>query len=123
MDDAIVKARTISLVTYRKNGTAVPTPVWGVLLDGKLYVNTDTHSWKVRRLRRDPRIRVAPSSMRGAPKGDYRDGTGRVVEDPAVSQRVSAALRTKYGWQTALTPLLGMIWKRFRERTTLELAL
>ncbi|HUJ76753.1 MAG TPA: PPOX class F420-dependent oxidoreductase [bacterium] len=123
MDDAITNAGTISLVTYRRDGTPVATPVWSVPVDGKLYVNTDTRSMKVRRLRRDARIRVAPCTMSGTPTGTYCDGTGRVVEDPALTARANRALRAKYGWRMGMGIVLGLVWRRFRERSILELAL
>jgi hypothetical protein len=122
-DAALGNARNISLVTFRKDGRAVATPVWPVALDGKLYVNTDARSWKVRRLRRSPRVRVAPCTMRGTVTAAYLEGTGRVLDDPALAARVNGALRFKYGWQTALTPLLGLFSRRFRERVILELTL
>lgn len=123
VDAALNNARNISLVTYRKDGRAVATPVWPVPLDGKLYVNTDARSWKVRRLHRDPRVRAAPCTMRGNVTGAYLEGSGRVVNDPALAARVNAALRSKYGWQAALTPLLRVFSRRFRERVILELTL
>ncbi len=123
IDPALESARNISLVTFRKDGRAVATPVWPVVLDGKVYVNTDAKSGKVKRLRRTPKVRAAPCTMRGVVTGAYAEGTGRVVEGVAMMPRVNAALRRKYGWQVALTPVLGFFLRRFRERTVLELTL
>jgi PPOX class probable F420-dependent enzyme len=58
------------LVTFRKDGTAVPTPVWFALLDDRhLVVSTEERTAKVRRIRRDPRARVFPCDPRGKPLG------------------------------------------------------
>jgi uncharacterized protein len=59
----------ISLETLRKNGEGVKTPVWFVLHDGALYVYTEATSWKVKRIRHNLRIRVAPCTMRGVVMG------------------------------------------------------
>src|SRR3954451_23763405 len=65
------------LVTYRKNGDAVPSPLWFGTGNGKLYAHTA--GFKVKRIERDPRVRVAPSSFRGRPKGAPIEGHARVV--------------------------------------------
>ena len=43
----------ISLVTFRRSGDAVQTPVWFAAYDGKLYVFSEADAWKVKRLRND----------------------------------------------------------------------
>ncbi len=54
------------LVTFRKDGTAVPTPVWFALLDDRrLVTSTEERTAKVRRIRHDPRARVFPCDPRG----------------------------------------------------------
>ena len=45
----------ISLVTFRRNGQAVPTPVWFAEQDGRLYIMTRSDSWKYKRLPTIPR--------------------------------------------------------------------
>jgi Pyridoxamine 5'-phosphate oxidase len=47
------------LVTYKRSGEAVPTPVWFGLGDGKLYVRSEAKVAKVKRIRNDARVRVA----------------------------------------------------------------
>ena len=53
------------LVTFRNDGTAVPTPVWFALLDSRhLVARSEERTAKVRRLRRDARARVWRASCR-----------------------------------------------------------
>lgn len=69
------------LVTFRRDGTAVPTPVWFALLDDRRFVTrTEERTAKVRRIRRDPRARVIPCDPRGKPLGLGVDGTARLLE-------------------------------------------
>ena len=70
----------ISLETFKKNGDGVKTPVWFVLRDAALYVYTDAASWKVKRIRNNPRVRVAPCSIRGAVKGPWADATASIID-------------------------------------------
>ena len=70
----------ISLETFKKNGQGVKTPVWFVLHENAFYVYTEADSWKVKRIRNNPRVRVAVCSMRGTIKGPWLDGTASLVE-------------------------------------------
>lgn len=70
----------ISLETFKKNGEGVRTPVWFVLHNGALYVYTEADSWKVRRIRNNPRVRVALCTVRGRVTGPWVDGTASFVE-------------------------------------------
>lgn len=70
----------ISVETFRKNGQGVKTPVWFVLHNGAFYVYTEADSWKVKRIRNNPRVRVAVCTIRGAVKGPWLDATASLVE-------------------------------------------
>jgi PPOX class probable F420-dependent enzyme len=70
----------ISLETFKKNGQGVKTPVWFVLLDDAFYAYTEADSWKVKRIRNNPRVRVAACGMRGDIKGPWLDGTASLVD-------------------------------------------
>src|ERR687897_3946983 len=86
------------LVTFRRNGTAVPTPVWFALLDeGRLVVSTEERTAKVRRIRRDPRARVFPCDPRGKPLGPGVEGTARILEAGEQSDRAEVEIDRHYG--------------------------
>src|SRR5204863_2726711 len=73
--------RYLSLATFRKNGAEVRTPVWFASMNDKLYVFTAGNAGKVKRLRRSPRARIAPSDARGRVRGPWQDATARVITD------------------------------------------
>ena len=108
--DALTRARYVSLTTYRRDGTPVATPVWHVVDDGLLYVWTEAGSWKVKRLRRDPRAKVVVCDIRGriAPGAVAAEGTGRLL-DAQGTEKVRRLLGRKYvmarvgDWVAALT--------------------
>jgi len=85
------------LVTYKRSGDAVPTPVWFGLGDGKLYVRSEANVAKVKRIRNDPRVRIAPCSVRGKPLGPPAEGRARVLDQPSDEKDAEAALRANYG--------------------------
>jgi PPOX class probable F420-dependent enzyme len=55
----------LGLTTFKRDGTGVTTPVWFVREDGRLLVETDPESYKVRRIRRQPTVSVSLCSPRG----------------------------------------------------------
>ena len=85
------------LVTYRRSGEAVPTPVWfGVDAQGRFYARTGKLAAKVKRIRSDPRVRVAPCTVRGVPKGPYAEGIARVVSVDE-QEHAERSLQSNYG--------------------------
>lgn len=89
-------ARYIALETYKKNGQAVLTPVWVLEDGGTVFVRTDPRSWKAKRIRRNPHVRIAPSDMRGRPKGPWFDGEAHFIEG-VDADRVLKLITKKYG--------------------------
>ena len=85
------------LVTYKRDGEAVPTPVWFGLGGGRLYLRSEADVAKVKRVRNDPAVRVAPCTVRGRPLGPPAEGRARVLEDPGDIEQAEAALQANYG--------------------------
>jgi hypothetical protein len=115
--------RYMCLATIRLNGAEVATPVWFAAADCRLYVFTAGQSGKVKRLRHSQRARVAPSDARGRVRGEWREGTARILTEPRTIERARAALQAKYGWQMRLTNLLSRITGRINHRAWLEIQL
>lgn len=89
----------VSLTTFRRDGTPVATAVW-IARDGdRLVVITPAGSGKVKRLRRNSAVRMAPCSRRGTVEPDAPTVTAvaQVRDEPAEVERVRAVLRAKYG--------------------------
>jgi PPOX class probable F420-dependent enzyme len=116
-------ARYINLETFKRDGEGVKTPVWAAPLDGRLVVLTDGTSYKVKRLRANPRIKVAACDVRGKVKGPWHDGTARILENDDEKQRAHAALRAKYGWQVRVLDFFSSLARRRGRRAFLELAI
>src|SRR5580698_6447525 len=95
-------ARYISLLSFKRDGGEVKTPVWAASIDGKLGIFTSAESYKVKRIRRNPAVRVAKCSARGDLLGPWHEGTCAIIEDAAQQQRIMAALGSKYGWQLGI---------------------
>src|SRR5439155_2314982 len=83
------------VVTFKRSGEAVPTPVLFGLAGGKLYFRTEPGTGKVKRIRNDSHVRVGPSSWRGKPLGALVEGRARVLPS-SESEAAYRALRANY---------------------------
>ncbi len=98
----------LNLESFRKNGQAVRTPLWFAEGDGVLYFYTVAHSYKVKRLRNNPHVRIAPCDVRGKLKGDWIEATARLLDDTE-ARRADELLNRKYGWQKRTLNLLAKL--------------
>jgi uncharacterized protein len=85
----------ISLVSFRKNGLAVHTPVWFAEEGGKLFVMTRTDSGKFKRIRNNPQIKIAPCTISGKITGPEFPAQVRVLPE-ADWDRARNAIHAKY---------------------------
>ncbi len=106
MSSRFQSEKVISLETYRRNGEPVRTPVWFLEQDGIVYVHTDDSTGKVKRIRRNPQVRIAPSHFRGKPKADYVNAKAELEMDPETVERYRSMIYKKYGLQGTLTTFM-----------------
>jgi PPOX class probable F420-dependent enzyme len=92
-----LKGKYCLLITYKRDGTPMPSPLWFGVRDGKLYAESGAEDWKVKRIRNNPNVRVAPCNTRGVPTGPPFLGTARIVEkhEEAEADRI---IQSNYGW-------------------------
>jgi|SRR5215472_2793170 len=77
----------LNLETFKRSGASVKTPVWfaaepSVKLDSssaRLYVYTVGVSGKVKRIRNNPRVNVAPCNASGKVKGEWVGARAEIV--------------------------------------------
>ena len=80
---AIHGHKYISLASFRKTGVAVYTPLWFGEDAGKLYLMTRSDSGKYKRIRNNPRVRIAPCTMRGKITGPEFAASVRILPPEA----------------------------------------
>jgi len=91
------KARFISLETYKRGGEAVRTPVWFVEESGLIYFHSPAKSWKVKRLQRNPAVRLAPCARFGRIEGDWLKGKATRIDGDADTKRIVKLVNSKQG--------------------------
>lgn len=85
----------ISLATFRKTGVAIYTPIWFAEENGRLYFMTSSKLGKYKRIRNNPKVRIAPCTIRGKITGPEFPATARILE-ARESQRVRRLINSKY---------------------------
>lgn len=110
----------IALTTYKRDGTAVTTPVWCVPLDGGKYgFWTSSSSGKAKRLTHTSRVLVQPSDGRGKPKPGTSalEATAVLVTGPEL-EGIRAKVNAKYGFMVAVSKFgnkIGELIKRKKQ--------
>ncbi|GBE63765.1 PPOX class F420-dependent oxidoreductase [Mycobacterium sp. MFM001] len=85
------------LITYRKNGQGVPSPVWFGCDDAdRVYFDTEEAAGKVKRIRKNPEVRLAACDVRGKPLGPPAVGIARVL-DPTETDHAERTIAANYG--------------------------
>ncbi len=103
---SIAGQKYISLTTFRKTGTGVPTPVWFGEDGDKLYVMTRSDMGKTKRIRNNPQVKVAPSTIRGKVKGAEFGAIARILP-PEEHNHARETINRKY-WMARIP----LIWSR-----------
>lgn len=114
--ERLAAERYVLLTTYRRTGDPVATPIWVAGDNGELVVWTERHSGKVKRVRRDPAVRIQACDLRGrGTHGLEVTGQARLLDD-AGSERVRHAIARKYGLFGRVTMFFSRL-RGGRERT------
>jgi PPOX class probable F420-dependent enzyme len=115
-------SKYFSLETFRKTGEGVHTPVWFAEAPSSqaratYYVYTLPDSGKVKRIRNNSAVRIAPCNMKGTVSGDWVNARARIcdAEETAAGQ---ALLNDKYGAMKRI----GDFFSRLRGRVQCVLA-
>jgi len=88
--ESLSRQKTVSLTTYRRNGTPVATPVSVVVTGGRAFFRTYAEAGKAKRLRNNPQVLVAPSTFGGKPTGPSIKANARPLDgdDATLSARL-----------------------------------
>jgi uncharacterized protein len=95
----------LSITSYRRDGTAVATPVWFIESDGRLLVQTGAQSGKVKRIRRNPAVRIASCSASGRLRGEQVPAVAELLPDTEAGQTEQLIKRKYRADLLVITPL------------------
>jgi len=117
--ESFSRQQYLNLETFRKSGVGVKTPVWFVQDGDTLYVLTVSDSGKVKRIRNNSHVNIAPCKMDGALLGDWVSAEAREVKGQDTDRKVDRLLGKKYGLMKTMFGLIGSL--QGRKNTILEM--
>jgi PPOX class probable F420-dependent enzyme len=93
----IAASKQINLITYRKDGTPVATPVWHVAQGDTVTTVSAADAWKVKRIRRNPQVEIVACDIRGkvAPGAQPVRGTATLLP-PSETDSARRLLERRY---------------------------
>src|SRR5206468_3785806 len=105
------RRRTALLTSFKRDGTPVRTPLTIAVEDGHAFVRTYDRAWKSRRMRNHPVVEIAPSTIRGKPRGDAIRARSRLLEGDEARRAARAIARRQRILQGLLVPLLHRLMR------------
>lgn len=91
--EAVRDTGTILLTTYKRDGTPVGTPV-SIAFDGdRVFFRSYDQAWKTKRLRNNPHVEVAASTLRGRRTGPVIPARATLLEDGQARLAATALAR------------------------------
>jgi uncharacterized protein len=116
--DQMNRQQYLNIETFRKSGVGVKTPVWFVQDGDKILVRTGADSGKVKRIRTNAQVKIAPCKQDGSLLGEWISAVAREVKDEDTGRKVDRLLDKKYGLMKKVFTLMSS-W-RGQKDTILE---
>ena len=99
----LAKQNYLNLETFKKSGEGVKTPVWFASepaddlssASARLYIYTVDNTGKVKRMRNNAKVRVAPCDARGKVLGGWVDAQAEAISGAELAH-ANAILNKKY---------------------------
>jgi PPOX class probable F420-dependent enzyme len=102
---SVKNAKTILLTTYKRNGTAVDTPVSIAFDSGRAFFRSYDKAWKTRRLQHNSRVQIAPSTFRGKPTGPAVQAHATLLQGQQAHTAARALARRHRVLQAIVVPV------------------
>lgn len=112
--EALFPGRFVSVTSFKHDGSAVATPVWAVSDGTRLLALTEADSAKVRRIRSDPHVLVAPCRPDGRLRRPPVSGHAEVLTTIADLEGVQRLLRERYKVSYRVVMLVRRLGRRLR---------
>jgi len=100
----------LSLETFKKSGEGVKTPVWFAAdpasdlgsNEARLFLYTIGNTGKVKRIRNNPRVKIAPCKIKGEPLGEFVDATAVIITGEEAARAMKLLNKKYFPWKQLL---------------------
>jgi PPOX class probable F420-dependent enzyme len=104
------RRRTALLTTYKRDGTPVATPVTIAVVGDRAFMRSFDRAGKAKRMRRNPQVLIAPSTVRGKPRGEAIPARSRLLAGAEDREAARAVRRRQPILQGLVVPLTHRVW-------------
>ncbi len=104
----------LSLETFRKSGIGVKTPLWFAQEGEILYLWTNAESGKIKRIRNNAMVNIAPCKRFGEITGEWVAAQASVDASDAAVRHVEMLLRQKLGFGFAIFRVIDRLKDRWK---------
>lgn len=119
---ARVLGKYVSLVSFKRDGTLVATPVWFVVEGDRLLVITDAHSGKVKRIRRNPEVTVATCRPDGRVTGQPVRARAQILPPEELEQAQELVARKYRLDRILILPIYNLVQRIHGRRRSGDVA-
>lgn len=105
----LARRKTAVLTTYRRDGSPVATAVTVVVEGDRVFIRTYDKAWKVRRMRNNPSVAIAPATFRAKPAGPAVGAKSRLLAGDEARHAARAVSRRQPLLQGVLVPAFHRI--------------
>ena len=102
--ESLKHSKTVLLTTFKRDGTAVDTPVSIAFEGDRAFFRTFDKAWKTKRLRNNPTVEVAPATLRGKPTGRPIHARATLLSEDQAKVAANALARRHRLLQAVLVP-------------------
>ena len=103
--EPFVRRRTALLTSYKRDGNPVETPVTIAVAGDRAFIRSYDKAWKSRRMKHNPEVRIAPSTVRGRPVGSAIAARSRLLNGEEAAGAARAIARRQPVLQGIFVPL------------------
>jgi PPOX class probable F420-dependent enzyme len=97
--------RTALLTTYKRDGTPIATPVTIAVAGDRAFIRSFDKAWKSKRMKNNPSVQIAPSTIRGKPVGPPINAQTRLLGGEEAARAARRVARRQPILQGLLVPL------------------
>jgi PPOX class probable F420-dependent enzyme len=113
----------VNLISYRKSGVDVKTPVWIAKYMDSYYVFSESKAGKVKRIRNNGQVKLAACDVKGKVKSEWIEGQASIITDEDEIRGMYRAFDKKYTWQTRSLNFIAKLTGRFDRRSILKIVI
>jgi uncharacterized protein len=117
--EAFREQKYLSLETFKKSGEGVKTPVWFAAEPGgdlagneaRLYIYTIGNTGKVKRIRNNGRVKIAPCTIKGEPLGEWADAKAEIISGGEAGRAMKLLNKKYFPWKQLLGFFALFSWR------------